>query len=137
MASRPPEILQEEWERLHTAFHAQFTEEEMYRDMTDEEMIRHEQEYEQWFRDKGSEELNAYLRYAKRVGDESQICDEDGEIIRDERGYAIQEWSESADGYVINDRNGELIRDKNGKLITYPVLDERVIKMYEAEDGQY
>ena len=37
------------------------------------------------------------------------------------------------DGYVINDRNGELIRDKNGKLVTYPVLDERVIKMYEAE----
>ncbi len=137
MASRAPEILEEEWERLHDAFYAQFAEEEKLREMTDAEMERHERDYRQWFRDHGSEELNAYLDYRVRVGDENQICDENGEYIRDERGYVIQDWSESEDGYVINNRTGELVRDMKGNLVRYPVLDERVERMYRDEEGEY
>lgn len=133
MASRAPEILEEEWERLHEAFYAQFSEEEKLREMSEAEMEQHERDYRQWFRDRGSEELNAYMDYRVRVGDENQICDEDGEYIRDERGYVIQDWSESEDGYVINNRTGELVRDKKGNPVRYPVLDERVEKMYGEE----
>ena len=133
MASRAPEILEEEWERLHEAFYAQFSEEEKLREMSEAEMEQHERDYRQWFRDRGSEELNAYMDYRVRVGDENQICDEDGEYIRDESGYVIQDWSESEDGYVINNRTGELVRDKKGNPVRYPVLDERVEKMYGEE----
>ena len=135
MACRAPEILEEEWERLHDAFYAQFSEEEKLREMSEAEMEQHERDYRQWFRDRGSEELNAYMDYRVRVGDENQICDEDGEYIRDERGYVIQDWSESEDGYVVNNRIGELVRDKNGNRVRYPVLDERVERMYgDKED---
>ena len=134
MASRAPEILEEEWERLHEAFYAQFSEEEKLREMSEAEMEQHERDYRQWFRDRGSEELNAYMDYRVRVGDENQICDEDGEYIRDERGYVIQDWSESEDGYVINNRTRELVRDKKGNPVRYPVLDERVERMYGEED---
>lgn len=133
MASRAPEILEEEWERLHEVFYAQFSEEEKLRGMSEAEIEQHNRDYRQWFRDRGSEELNAYMDYRVRVGDENQICDEDGEYIRDERGYVIQDWSESEDGYVINNRTGELVRDMKGNSVRYPVLDERVEKMYGEE----
>lgn len=136
MACRAPEILEEEWERLHEAFYAQFSEEEKLREMSEAEMEQHERDYRQWFRDRGSEELNAYMDYRVRVGDENQICDEDGEYIRDERGFVIQDWSESEDGYVINNRTGELVRDKKGNPVRYPVLDERVERMYGGEAGE-
>lgn len=136
MAYRAPEILEEEWERLHEAFYAQFSEEEKLREMSEAEMEQHERDYRQWFRDRGSEELNAYMDYRIWVGDENQICDEDGEYIRDERGYVIQDWSESEDGYVINNRTGELVRDKKGNPVRYPVLDERVERMYGGEAGE-
>lgn len=136
MACRAPEILDEEWERLHEAFYAQFSEEEKLREMSEAEMEQHERDYRQWFRDRGSEELNAYMDYRVRVGDENQICDEDGEYIRDERGYVIQDWSENEDGYVINNRTGELVRDKKGNPVRYPVLDERVERMYGGEAGE-
>lgn len=136
MACRAPEILDEEWERLHEAFYAQFSEEEKLREMSEAEMEQHERDYRQWFRDRGSEEMNAYMDYRVRVGDENQIWDEDGEYIRDERGYVIQDWSESEDGYVINNRTGELVRDKKGNPVRYPVLDERVERMYGGEAGE-
>lgn len=134
MASRAPEILQEEWERLHGAYYAQFSEEEYFREISEEEMKQEEENYNKWFLCKGSEELIAYLEYSKRVGDEHQICDEDGEYILDEDGHQIQDWSESEDGFVINNKTGKVIHDKKGNPVTYPILDERVVKMYEDEE---
>ena len=141
MATRMPRILEEEWEHLldmHLAMASDDaedwpSEEEANRPLTAEEEKEIREEFDRFLQEHASDELRAYLRYCDRVGDEGEIKDEEGNYILNEKGFRIQEWSESADGYVIDDRTGKILRDRKGNPVIYPVLDARVEKMYEDE----
>ena len=145
MARYMPEILEKEWERLLKLHYSlcpdegdeEISAEEANRPLTEEEKKQINEEFDQFIRENGSEELWAYLQYCKRVGDEAQICDEDGNYIRDKNGFYIQDWSGTEDGYVINNITGELVRDRNGNLVSFPVLDERVKKLYRDEGWEF
>ena len=135
---RPPRPLWEEEESLIQAlceeFFSPLSEEEMKRELSDEEDRELNEAMKKWMNEHASEELRLYWEYCDWIGDEGQLCDGKGNILLsdpEDRWSWIQDWDVNEDGYCLFKGTKKLILDADGNPIKNPVLDKRVAELYE------
>ena len=133
---RSPECLWDEEQNLLNQFYSQLSEEEMEREMSEEEVENHRNAIDQWIKENGSEELNLYNEFRKWYGDEGQLCDGKGNYIlqNDSPRSFIQDWDVNEEGYCIYEGTDTLVLNTDGTPIKDPVLDQRVVRLYELEN---
>ena len=132
----PPEPLWKESQALAYEYFSQFSEEEMHREMSEEEGRKSHENFKQWMYEHASEELKLYWDYRSWVGDEHQLCDGKGHaLLRDPDDSCswIQDWDVNEDGYCLFNGTQKLILNTDGAPIKNPVLYKRVEDMYELE----
>lgn len=130
---KPPEPLWEEEQHLIEEFFSQFSDEEMKREMTDEEDTKFHEKMNRWLDEHASEELRLYWDYGNWVGDEGQLCDGKGNILLLDSNDCcswIQDWDVNEDGYCVYEGTHDLILNTDGTPIKHPVLDKRVEDLY-------
>ena len=121
--------LREEEEALVEEYFSQFSEEEMRREMSEEEDQELEEDFKRWTYEHASEELRLYWDYRNWVGDEGQLCDGKGHILYsnpENGGSWIQDWDVNEDGYCVYGGTQELILNTDGTPIKNPVLEDRI-----------
>jgi len=126
---KPPEPLWEEEQSLIKEYFSQFSEDEMEKEMDDDD-------FERWMEGHASEELKLYWEFRKWLGDENQLCDGKGNSLltnpADKLSW-IQDWDVNEDGFCVFTDTDQLILNSDGTPIKNPVLDKRVAEMYEIE----
>ena len=133
---RAPRCLEEESDRLVEEFFSQYDDVEMKREMTDSECASWEKELHDWINLHASKELKLLWEYMNWHGDEGQLCDGKGKpLLTDptDQFSWIQEWDVNEDGYCVYEGTDVLILNTDGKPIKNPVLDQRVVELYEKE----
>lgn len=133
---RPPQVLQDEQSRLWKSFLEQIPGDDLYSEESEEaEKIFHE-EIKRWFYEHGSEELKLYMEYRRWIGDEGELCDGNGVPLLTDSNYClswIQEWDVNDEGYCLYPDTKDLIINTDDNPIKNPVLDERVLALYNVE----
>lgn len=83
---------------------------------------------EDWIYNEGSDLLKAWMDYSKHFGDEGELLDDEGNIIYDKNGYAIQCYIRDEDGYAAFPC-GKRIFDKNDMPIKVYEMPECIRKL--------
>ena len=133
---RMPKCLEEEDDRLTAEFLSRYAEEEMKREMSDEEYASWETELNDWMNAHASNELKQFWEYMKWHGDEGQLCDGNGKPLLTDSNDSfswIQEWGVNEDGYCVYQGTDTLILNTDGTPIKNPVLPPEVEALYEQE----
>lgn len=135
---RMPQCLMDEERKLTEEFLSQYSENEMNREMTDDEYASWEKELLEWMDQHESRELKLFGEYLKWRGDEGQLCDGNGRPLLtdpDEPYSWIQEWDVNEEGYCLYKGTDKLILNTDGTPIKNPVLDKSILELYEKERG--
>ena len=133
---RMPKCLEEEDVRLTAEFLSRYDEEEMKREMSDEECSSWETELNEWMNAHASNELKLFWEYMKWHGDEGQLCDGNGKpllTVPNDPFSWIQEWDVNKDGYCVYQGTDTLILNTDGTPIKNPILPPEIEALYEQE----
>lgn len=133
-----PESLREEEDKLVEEFFAQYSEEEMQEEMTEEDEVAFDEYMRSWLYEHASELLRLYWNYRDWVGGEGQLCDGKGNYIISNKEHGcttIHFWDVNEDGFCVYEGTDELILNTDGSPIKDPVLDKRV-EMLDFEDEE-
>jgi len=126
----------DEERKLTEEFFSQYDDDEMKREMTDEEHALWEKELFEWMDKHESRELKLFGEYLKWHGDEGQLCDGNGRPLltdSDDPFSWIQEWDVNEEGYCVYEGTDKLILNTDGTPIKNPVLDKSILELYEKE----